>query len=89
MLPNVAEFAVVYYGVLRAGCVVVPMNPLLRVREVAYYLSDSGGRLIFAWHGFAGEARNGAKRADAEAVVAIPDGWFRTGDPGWIDEDGY
>ena len=35
MLPNVAEFAVVYYGVLRAGGVVVPMNPLLKVREVA------------------------------------------------------
>jgi len=36
MLPNVAEFAAVYYGVLRAGGVVVPMNPLLKVREVAY-----------------------------------------------------
>jgi long-chain acyl-CoA synthetase len=56
MLPNVAEFAVVYYGVLRAGCVVVPMNPLLKVREVAYYLGDSGARLIFAWHGFRGRS---------------------------------
>ena len=35
MLPNVPEFAVVYYGVLRAGGVVVPMNPLLKAREVA------------------------------------------------------
>jgi len=42
MLPNVPEFAVVYYGVLRAGGVVVPMNPLLKSREVAYYLGDSG-----------------------------------------------
>ncbi|MGO8888700.1 MAG: AMP-binding protein [Streptosporangiaceae bacterium] len=33
MLPNVAEFAVIYYGVLRAGCAVVPMNPLLKARE--------------------------------------------------------
>ena len=52
MLPNVTEFAVVYYGVLRAGGVVVPMNPLLKRREVAYYLGDSGAGLIFAWHGF-------------------------------------
>ena len=44
MLPNVAEFAVVYYGVLRAGAVVVPMNPLLKAREVSYYLGDSGPR---------------------------------------------
>ncbi len=72
MLPNVAEFLVVYYGVLRAGGVVVPMNPLLKVREVAYYLSDSGARLVFAWHVFADEATGGAERADAEAVIVDP-----------------
>ncbi|MGP0022213.1 MAG: long-chain-fatty-acid--CoA ligase [Streptosporangiaceae bacterium] len=72
MLPNVAEFAVVYYGVLRAGGVVVPMNPLLKAREVAYYLGDSGAGLIFAWHGFADEARSGAERADAEAILVDP-----------------
>src|SRR4051794_22134788 len=38
MLPNVPYFAVVYYGVLRAGGVVVPMNVLLKGREVAFYL---------------------------------------------------
>jgi long-chain acyl-CoA synthetase len=72
MLPNVAEFLVVYYGVLRAGGVVVPMNPLLKVREVAYYLGDSGARLVFAWHVFADEAMGGAERADAEAVIVDP-----------------
>ena len=50
MLPNVPEFASVYYGVLRAGAVVVPMNPLLKAREIAYYLGDSGAPVIFAWH---------------------------------------
>src|SRR5215831_11593522 len=63
MLPNVAEFAVIYYGVLRAGAVVVPMNPLLKAREVSYYLGDSGARLIFAWHAFAGEAQAGAQQS--------------------------
>src|SRR5690242_3274131 len=63
MLPNVPEFAVVYYGVLRAGAVVVPMNPLLKEREVGYYAEDSAARLIVAWHGCADEARMGAKRA--------------------------
>jgi long-chain acyl-CoA synthetase len=69
MMPNVAEVPVVYYGVLRAGGVVVPMNPLLKGREVAYYLSDSGARLIFAWHGFADPAREGAEQAEAELIV--------------------
>ena len=45
MLPNVPYFAVCYYGVLRAGGVVVPMNVLLRRREVAFYLGDCGAKL--------------------------------------------
>ena len=40
MLPNVPEFASIYYGVLRRGAVVVPLNPLLKAREVAYHLTD-------------------------------------------------
>jgi long-chain acyl-CoA synthetase len=69
MMPNVAEVPVVYYGVLRAGGIVLPMNPLLKAREVAYYLGDSGAGLIFAWHAFAGEARAGAEQEGAEAIV--------------------
>jgi long-chain acyl-CoA synthetase len=69
MMPNVAEVPVVYYGILRAGGVVVPMNPLLKAREVAYYLGDSGAGLLFAWHAFAGEARAGAERAGAGLLV--------------------
>jgi long-chain acyl-CoA synthetase len=69
MMPNVAEVPVVYYGVLRAGGVVVPMNPLLKAREVAYYLGDSGAGLIFAWHAFAEQARTGAEQAEAEPIV--------------------
>jgi long-chain acyl-CoA synthetase len=72
MLPNVPEFAAVYYGVLRAGAMVVPMNPLLKAREVAYYLGDSGSPLIFAWHATAGEVEVGAKQADAEAILVDP-----------------
>ncbi|MGH3176678.1 MAG: long-chain-fatty-acid--CoA ligase [Streptosporangiaceae bacterium] len=69
MMPNVAEVPVVYYGVLRAGGVVVPMNPLLKAREVAYYLGDSGAGVIFAWHAFADQARAGAEQAGAEPIV--------------------
>ena len=69
MLPNVPYFASVYYGILRAGGVVVPMNPLLKAREVAYYLGDSGAGLIFAWHAFADQARSGAEQAEAECIV--------------------
>ena len=69
MMPNVAEVPVVYYGVLRAGGTVVPMNPLLKAREVAYYLGDSGAGLVFAWHTFADQARAGAEQAEAASIV--------------------
>jgi long-chain acyl-CoA synthetase len=73
MMPNVAEVPVVYYGVLRAGGVVVPMNPLLKAREVAYYLGDSGAGLVFAWHSFADQARGGADQVNAESIVVDGD----------------
>src|SRR5262249_60943989 len=38
MLPNVPQFAVIYFGVLRAGGVLVPINPLLQAPEVGSYL---------------------------------------------------
>src|SRR3954467_10365493 len=57
MLPNVPYFAIVYYGVMRAGGVVVPMNVLLKGREVSFYLSDPGAQHLFAWHEFADAAQ--------------------------------
>jgi long-chain acyl-CoA synthetase len=72
MLPNVPAFAIAYYGALRAGGVVVPMNPLLKQREVEYYLSDSGAKILLAWHDMAAEAELGAKAAGAQFVTVAP-----------------
>src|SRR5436309_8690801 len=72
MLPNVPHFPICYYGTLRAGGVVVPMNVLLKRREVAFYLGDSGAKLLLAWHGFADDARSGAEDAGAECVIVDP-----------------
>jgi long-chain acyl-CoA synthetase len=81
MLPNIPHFPVCYYGALRAGAVVVPMNVLLKRREVAYYLSDSGAKLLFAWEGFAEEATAGAKQAGAECIVVELTGFAPTRTP--------
>jgi long-chain acyl-CoA synthetase len=75
MLPNVPEFAVVYYGILRAGGVVVPMNVLLKPREAAFHLGDAEARLLFAWHGFADAAAAGGAEAGAD-VIAVGAGEF-------------
>ncbi len=46
-VPNVLEFPVVYYGILKVGAVVVPLNTMLKRAEVAYHLDDSGARAFF------------------------------------------
>lgn len=74
MLPNVPLFAALYYGVLRLGAVVVPMNPMLKEREVAYYLGNSGARLILASPETVDEVNPGAIEASA-AVVVVDDGF--------------
>ena len=74
MLPNVLAFPLLFYGTLAAGASVVPMNPLLKSREVAHYLGDSGAAVIFAWDPFADEAAKGAADTGAQVIrVAEPD----------------
>ncbi|MCX4632126.1 long-chain fatty acid--CoA ligase [Streptomyces sp. NBC_01443] len=70
-MPNVPLFPVVYYGILRAGGVVVPMNPLLKAREVAYVLRDSGARVAVAFPLFAQEVANAAELG-TECLVTEP-----------------
>jgi long-chain acyl-CoA synthetase len=72
MLPNVPEFAIAYYGVLRAGGIVVPMNVLLKEREVAFYLGDPGAKLLIAWHEFAAAAQAGARETGVELMLIEP-----------------
>ena len=73
MLPNVLEFPIAYYSVLRAGGIVVPMNVLLKRREIAFYLEDSGAELLLAWHGFGDEARGGAEDAGVAMIEVEPE----------------
>jgi long-chain acyl-CoA synthetase len=72
MLPNVPYFAVCYYGILRAGAIVVPMNVLLKKREVGYYLTDPEAKLLIAWNDFAEAAQTGAEEAGAECLLVKP-----------------
>ena len=78
MAPNTLEFVELYYGILRAGAVVVPMNPLFKSREVSYHLSDSGAALAFAWHGVADQAAEGARSAGTDLVIIEPSGLAET-----------
>jgi long-chain acyl-CoA synthetase len=49
--PNLPYFPMVYFGILKAGAVVVPLNVLLKRREIAYHLEDSEAKALFCFEG--------------------------------------
>ena len=58
--PTCRSSCSAYFGALKAGLTVVPLNPLLKAPEVGYHLRDSGARLLITFDGFAEEAAKGA-----------------------------
>ena len=72
VLGNVVEFAIAYFGTLRSGLVVVPINPSYTAPEMVHLLSDSGARLVIAARSYLPvvfEAR--ASAPAVEFVVAV------------------
>ena len=74
MMPNIPQFVVAYFGILKAGGVMVPMNVLLKAPEVAHYLRDSGARAIIVWDAVAAEAAKGAADAGDVPVHVVVTG---------------
>jgi long-chain acyl-CoA synthetase len=46
LLPNAPQFIIAYYGILKTGAAVVPLNPLYTERELTFHLTDSGAETI-------------------------------------------
>ena len=51
--PNLPYFPMIYYGILKLGAVIVPLNVLLKGREIAYHLADSDAKVFFCFQGTA------------------------------------
>jgi long-chain acyl-CoA synthetase len=51
MVPNTPEFVAAYYGILRAGAIVVPLDIDLKRHELRALLADAGAALLIAWRG--------------------------------------
>jgi len=60
MLPNSPHFPIAYYAILGLGAVALPLNIMLKARELAYQLEDSEARAIIAWENFAPEIEKAA-----------------------------
>jgi long-chain acyl-CoA synthetase len=70
-LPNLPQFVVAYFGILKAGCVAVPMNVLYKAGEVGYILGDSGARMLITWIGSVEEAAKGAADAGVQELFVL------------------
>ncbi|HEY0938064.1 MAG TPA: long-chain fatty acid--CoA ligase [Trebonia sp.] len=67
-LPNIPQFVIAYFGILKAGGVVVPMNVLLKAPEIEFQLRDSGARVLITYGAFLDES---AKAAEAAALTSL------------------
>src|ERR1700749_3410128 len=70
-MPNIPQFLISYFGILKAGAVVVPLNVLLRAPEIAYHITDSGALVLITWEAVLAEAAKGAEVAGIGAIFAV------------------
>lgn len=69
MLPNILQYPVALYGVLRAGGVVVNTNPLYTARELRHQLKDSGAKAIIIFENSAAHLQEVLKDTCVETIV--------------------
>ncbi len=64
MVPNVPEFPIIYYGILKLGATVVPLETMLKGGEIRYHLADSDAVALFCWEGYVEQATRGFRQAE-------------------------
>jgi long-chain acyl-CoA synthetase len=69
MMPNVVQYPIALAGVLRAGCVVVNVNPLYTPRELEHQLKDSGAEAIVILENFAATLQQVIAKTQVKHVV--------------------
>ena len=69
VVPNVPEFAALYYGILRLGAVVVPTDPALAEPEMTQLLEDSDVGLLVAWSTAREHVVPAARTVGADALL--------------------
>jgi long-chain acyl-CoA synthetase len=73
-LPNLPQFVTAFHGTLRAGGVVVPMNPQYKRRELRHLLGDSGAKAVVTLPDLVQHVDAVREETDVEHVVTVGDG---------------
>ncbi|MBK9384920.1 MAG: AMP-binding protein [Planctomycetes bacterium] len=84
VLPNVLAYPVALFGVLRAGLVVVNLNPLYKEREHEEALRDSGARALVAFELLAGEVAKALPHSAVEHVILTRPGDLMRAPRRWV-----
>jgi long-chain acyl-CoA synthetase len=69
MMPNILQYPVCLFGILRAGCTVVNVNPLYTARELEHQLKDSGAEMIVVVENFAHTLQEVAPRTGLRQAI--------------------
>jgi long-chain acyl-CoA synthetase len=69
MMPNLLQYPIALFGVLRAGMTVVNVNPLYTARELEHQLKDSGARAIVVVENFAHTLQQVVDKTSVETVI--------------------
>ncbi|MGR5365312.1 long-chain-fatty-acid--CoA ligase FadD [Photobacterium damselae] len=69
MMPNLLQYPIAIFGILRAGCVVVNVNPLYTPRELEHQLNDAGAKAIVIVSNFAHTLEAVVKDTSVEHVI--------------------
>jgi long-chain acyl-CoA synthetase len=72
-LPNLPQFVTAFYGTLRAGGIVVPMNPQYKAREISHLLGDSGAKAVVSLAENVDAVRSVLAETDVEHVISVGD----------------
>ncbi|UPV72893.1 long-chain fatty acid--CoA ligase [Halorussus limi] len=70
-LPNLPQFVTAFHGTLRAGGVVVPMNPQYKSREIRHLLADSGAQAVVTLSDLVPFVEEVREDTDVEHVVTV------------------
>ena len=84
MMPNILQYPIAIFGVLRAGMVVVNTNPLYTARELEHQLKDSGAKAILVLENFAHVLQDVVAHTDVKKVLVTAVGDMLGAPKSWI-----
>ncbi len=84
MMPNIVQYPIALFGVMRAGCIVVNTNPLYTGREIEHQFNDAGVTAVIIAENFAFELEKVIKKTQVKHIVTTSIGGMFGGAKGWL-----